>query len=168
MREPGVEPAEQQNARMYNQPAFFLYKPSKKPPTAESPVSIQNSDLAPEAANNAAMDFIRKLLERYLDSETSSVSGRETALASILSEEHRKDIEKKYFSFHREDCRMLKNVLLQQSGTGLSYEALDHKKGLHIYTKFKKCSFAVEALTDVSENCLFVARCSVKAYPAFL
>lgn len=107
MREPGVEPAEQQNARMYNQPAFFLYKPSKKPPTAESPVSIQNSDLAPEAANNAAMDFIRKLLERYLDSETSSVSGRETALASILSEEHRKDIEKKYFSF---SSRRLSNV----------------------------------------------------------
>lgn len=40
MREPGVEPAEPQNARMYNQPAFLLYKPPKKPPTAESPVSI--------------------------------------------------------------------------------------------------------------------------------
>ena len=37
MREPGVEPAEQ---RMNNQPAVLLYKPPKKPPTAESPVSI--------------------------------------------------------------------------------------------------------------------------------
>jgi len=40
MREPGVEPTGQQNARIYNQPAFFMYKPPKKPPTAESPVPI--------------------------------------------------------------------------------------------------------------------------------
>jgi len=40
MGETGVEPAEQQNARMYNQPVFYMYKPPKKPSTAESPVSI--------------------------------------------------------------------------------------------------------------------------------
>ena len=39
-QEPGVEPGEQQNVRMYNQPAFFMYKPPNKKPTAESPVSI--------------------------------------------------------------------------------------------------------------------------------
>lgn len=58
MREPGVEPTEQQNARIYNQPAFFMYKPPKKPPTVESPVSIQL--LAPEGTVNVAFGFIRK------------------------------------------------------------------------------------------------------------
>lgn len=79
-------------------------------------------------------------------------------------------IARKSFFFHREDLRMLKNVLLQYSGTGLSYEALDHKQIVHIYTEFNKCSSAVKAITVVSENCLFVARCreNIKAYPAFL
>ena len=40
-QEPGAEAEQQQSARVYNQPAFFVYKPHKKPPTAQSPpVSI--------------------------------------------------------------------------------------------------------------------------------
>ena len=65
---------------------------------------------------------------------------------------------------------MLKNVLLQYSGTGLSYEALDHKQiATHIYTEFKKIiQLCGESINTLSEN--FVARCSesAKAYPAFL
>ena len=41
-QEPGAEPEQQHSSRMYNQPAFFVYKPPKKPAsTAQSPpVSI--------------------------------------------------------------------------------------------------------------------------------
>ena len=115
------------------------------------------------------MDFIRKLLERYLDSETSSVSGRETAHASILSEEHRKDIERKVLQFFIEktvECWKMcySNRVEQDRVTKHSII----KKPFTSILSLKECSFAVEAFTDVSENCLFVARCSVKGYSAFL
>ena len=40
-QEAGVEAEQQQSSRVYNQPAFFVYKPPKKATTAQSPpVSI--------------------------------------------------------------------------------------------------------------------------------